>query len=85
MIRLWNRLISMDENRPTKCVFNSDYTAIGKTWRSDLKHLLHQANMQQSFENKQIVNLVYVKICLIISTNKNGMKNCILYQNSEPM
>ena len=85
MIRLWNRLISMDDTRLTKCAFNFDYTATGKSWCSDLKHLLHQANMQQSFENKQIVNLEHVKICLIISTIKNGMKNCILYQNSEPM
>ena len=61
MIRLWNRLISMDDNRLTKCVFNSDYTATGKTWCSDLKNLLHQVNMQHSFENKQIVNLEHVK------------------------
>ena len=61
MIRLWNRLISMDDNRLTKCVFNSDYTATGKIWCSDLKNLLHQVNMQQSFENKQIVNLEHVK------------------------
>ena len=61
MIRLWNRLISMEDNRLTKCVFNSYYTATGKTWWSDLKNLLHQVNMQQSFENKQIVNLEHVK------------------------
>ena len=61
MIILWNRLISMDDNRLTKCVFNFDYTATGKTWCSDLKHLLHQVNMQQSFENKQITNLEHVK------------------------
>ena len=51
----------MDDNRLTKCVFDFDYTAAGKTWCSDLKHLLHQVNMQQNFENKQIVNLEHVK------------------------
>ena len=61
MIRLWNRLISMDDNSQTKCVFNFDYTATGKAWCSDLKHLLHQVNMQQSFENKQIINQEHVK------------------------
>ena len=50
-----------DDNRLTKCVFNSDYTATGKTWCLDMKNLLHQVNMQQSFENKQIVNLEHVK------------------------
>ena len=55
MIRLLNRLISMDDNRLTKCVLNFDYIATGKTWCSDLKHL-HQVNMQQSFESKHIVN-----------------------------
>ena len=55
MIRLWNRLIDMDDNRLTKCVFNFDYTATGKTWCSDLKHLLHQVNMQQSFETNKLL------------------------------
>ena len=31
MIRLWNRLISMNINRLTKCVFNIDYNISGKT------------------------------------------------------
>ena len=61
MIRLWNRLINMDDNRITKCLFNVDYVVIGKTWCSDLKSLLHQINMQQSFENKQTVNLEHVE------------------------
>ena len=51
----------MDDNRLTKCVFNVDYTATGKTWCSDMIYLLHQVNMQQSFENKQIVNFEHVK------------------------
>ena len=74
----------MDGNRLTKCVINLDYTATGKTWCSDLKQLLHQVNMQQSFENKHIVILEHVKNnkILTISTNRNGMKICILYQTS---
>ena len=75
----------MDDNRLTKCSFNFDYTVTGKTWYSDLKYFLQQVNMQQSFENKQIVNLEHDKMCLIISANKNGMKTYILYQNSEHM
>ena len=76
---LWKDLISMDDNGLTKCLFNVDYTATGNTWCSDLKSLLHQVKMQQT------VDLECVKVYLTICTNKNGMKNCILYQNSEPM
>ena len=61
IIRLWNRLFSMDDEDLTKCVFNFDHTSTGKTWCSDLKHLVHQVRMQRSFENKQIVNLEDVK------------------------
>ena len=61
MIRLRNLLISMDDNRLTKCVINLDYTATGKTWCSDLKQLQHQVNMQHSFESKHIVILEHVK------------------------
>ena len=55
MIGLWNSLISMDDKRLTQCVFNIDYTATGKAWCSDLTHLLHQVNMQQSFKNKLLI------------------------------
>ena len=84
MIRLLNCLISMDDNRLTKCVFF--WTILlqvklgAQTWNIFYIRLICNKN-----ENKQIVNLEHVKICLIISTNKNGKKNCKLYQNSEPM
>ena len=85
MIRLWNRLISMDDNRLTKCVFNSDYTATGKTWCSDLKNLLHQVNMQQSFENKQIVNLEHVKNLFNNKHQQEWNEKLHTVSNSEPM
>ena len=51
----------MDNNRLTKCVFDIDYYAPGKTWRSEVKSILDHVNMQQYFENKRIVNLRHVE------------------------
>ena len=56
-IRLWNRLISMNNNRLTKCVFSIDYNTSGKTWCSEIKSFFEQADMQHSFINKQAVDL----------------------------
>ena len=37
------------------CVFNSDYTATGKTWCLDMKNLLHQVNMQQILKTNKLL------------------------------
>ena len=54
MIRLWDRLSSLDDNRLTKCVFYFDYTATGKTWCPDLKHLLHQVYMKKVLKTNKL-------------------------------
>lgn len=42
MIRLWNGLITMDNDRLTECVFIMDYNTSGKTWCSESKSLFEQ-------------------------------------------
>ena len=61
MCRLWNRLVNMDDNRLTKQVFDIDYRTSGKTWCSEIKSLLEQANVTHSCVNKHIVDLKFVE------------------------
>ena len=61
MFRLWNRLISMNNNRLTKHVFNFDYNSSGKTWCWEIKFISEQLNMQHIFVNKQTVDLKHVE------------------------
>ena len=61
MFRLWNRLISINNTRLTKRVFNTDYNTSRKTWCSEIKFILEQLNMQHNFVNKQAVDLERVE------------------------
>ena len=61
MLRLWNRLIGMNNDRLTKCVFETDYCAPGKTWCSEIKSIFDQLNMQNNFVNKLTVNLKHAE------------------------
>ncbi len=40
ILRYWNRLITMDDNRLTKKVFIHDYNIGVNNWSSDVKHIL---------------------------------------------
>ena len=57
LLRLWNRLVCMDNTRLTKIVFEYDYNRTGKTWCSDIKTILGQVGLLSSFQNKLSVNL----------------------------
>ena len=61
MFRLWNRLISMNNTRLTKRVFNTDYNTLRKTLCSEIKSIFEQLNMQHNFVNKQAVDLKRVE------------------------
>lgn len=57
MLRLWNRLVNMDNSRLTRAVFEYDYNFNGHNWCSDVKHILEQVNLMANFRNKSPVNL----------------------------
>ena len=61
IIRYWNRLILLDENRLTKTVFNSDYeTCQNKNnWCSDIKNMLGTIGLSDHFYNRETVDLSY--------------------------
>ena len=58
IIRYWNRLILLDENRLTKTVFNSDYeTCQNKNnWCSDIKNMLGTIGLSDYFYNRETID-----------------------------
>ena len=62
VLRLWNRLVNMNENRLTKKVFNYDYSMTGgKNWCSEVKTILTKVDLLTHFQNKTPVDLVFVE------------------------
>ena len=53
--------VCIGDNRLTKQVFDIDYRTSGKTWCSEIKSLLEQANVTHSYVNKHIVDLKFVE------------------------
>ena len=59
ILRLWNKLIKMNENRLTKKVFEYDYSVVlgGKIWCSDVKTILTKVDLLTHFYDKTPVDL----------------------------
>ena len=57
MLRLWNRLILMDDDRLTKCAFNADYEINQNNWCQDVKHVMSCLGFSNHYENKSVINL----------------------------
>ena len=57
MLRLWNRLILMDDDRLTKCAFNADYEINQNNWCQDVKHVMSCLGLSNHYENKTVINL----------------------------
>jgi len=64
VLRLWNRLCQMDENRLCKQIFNEDHKRCKRNWCADVKKFLEMATGDNlHYDNKLTVN---VKECGII-------------------
>ncbi len=57
MLRLWNKLSQMSEDRLTKNVFNWDYN-LCKNWSYEIKEIFYSINMQQIYNTKYLCNIV---------------------------
>ena len=57
MIRLWNRLCRMSNDRLTKQVFLYDYSLCKSNWSSEVKSILYKINQLQCFTSCMVVNL----------------------------
>lgn len=61
MIRFWNRVLSFDEERITKIVFEFDYNRCRNNWCCDLKEVFHILELDNYFESKLMVDIDLVQ------------------------
>ena len=60
IVRFWNRLIAMDDDRLTKFVFNYDYQQCKGNWSDDIKCIFESLNISDVFVNKNICEMSIV-------------------------
>ncbi|KAH3897308.1 hypothetical protein DPMN_021496 [Dreissena polymorpha] len=56
MLRLWDRLVKMPDERLTKKVFNWDFSH-NKSWNSDIKDIIDSLNPQNLFQSRSMGNI----------------------------
>ena len=56
MVRMWNRLLLMNNDRITKKIFMWDFKQ-KKGWCSEISKILHQVGLGQNFKDKQFCDL----------------------------
>ena len=61
MLRLWNRLTKMPNDRLTKQIFNAEYHMQHDNWSSKVKEILTMVELKTVFENREICDLVSVE------------------------
>ena len=57
IIRLWNRLLLMDNNMIAKRVFVWDYGLRKANWSASVKSILENVNLEHCFSNLQVVSV----------------------------
>jgi hypothetical protein len=74
MLRYWNKLLVMDDNRLTKKVFRWDHTTKVKNWNGDMYKLFEQLGELNIYENLHTINL-------LTSENKLYTQFCREWEN----
>ena len=57
IVRFWNRLIRMDNNRLTKAMFHQDCRLCNNNWSSDFKVMLNKLGLDNFFGSKSCIDL----------------------------
>ncbi len=61
MLRWWNHVITLENNRWTKKVFLYDYDICKANWCSEVKKIFNKLNMMEYYNNQEICNLTLAK------------------------
>ena len=61
MLRFWNRLMHMDNNRITKKIFLWEYDTGSNNWCSEMKHIFLQLGLTETFQNLVHCDLDYAR------------------------
>ena len=83
IIRLWNHLVDMDDDRLTKKVFVYDFNKnTNSTWCSEVKSILEKIGLRtRCFQNMIKCDIKYVNSHYSITTAMNGQLNLETCQN----
>lgn len=57
MLRLWNRLLLMDDDRITKQVFNMDYRKCTHNWSWEVRTIMNNIGYSDQFRNRSVISL----------------------------
>ena len=60
-VRLWNRLVTMEETRLTKQIFEWDYNTSKRNWSRSMKSLFEELDISTMFDQKAVCDLPYVE------------------------
>ena len=71
MLRLWNRILKMADNRLPKTIFNYDYNCIRKSWCSEIKHIMVNVNHPQTYESKIPIDVEQFKQEIFVKESEN--------------
>ena len=60
MLRLWNSLVSMDDDRLTKKIFLNDFNRNkNNSWCSEIKSIFNKLALLENFQNKELCDIVH--------------------------
>ena len=61
MIRFWNRILNIGNDRLLRRIFEEDYRLCNNNWCSEVRSIMSSLELDEYFENKLIVNFDSVK------------------------
>jgi len=70
IVRLWNRLVSMEDGRITKRIFLWDKELCYNNWSSDLYEILSEFGLEYTFEDMSTINVKYFEELMLHRTAK---------------
>ena len=82
MIRIWNKLVLMDDSRITKRMFNYDNVQCqNNSWNFEVKSIFDKINMTYSYETKETVDVCLVKQNIFLTMLNHGPPKVITPRN----
>ena len=83
MIRYWNKLLSMDDTRICKRVFNWDYEKCMNNWSSEVKNIMSVIGLESNFITKNTCDSLMCKTLLKDKCCADRQKSLKTFRNYE--
>jgi hypothetical protein len=77
MLRYWNRLLTMNENRLSKRLFELEYRTNESSWCREIESIFESMNMNDMFIDKHVCDLSVCKTIMLNSWKKEVADNVI--------